>query len=77
MVLGIVSILGGVCCVVVGVPLAIGAVVTGILGISQVKDRPGQDRAMAIAGIVCGVLGIILPVVLFLSQFGFALYGSR
>jgi len=42
-----------------------------------VKERPGQDRAMAIAGIVCGVLGIILPIVLLLSQFGFALYGNR
>lgn len=70
MILGIASVAGAGCCFIFGVPLAIGGVATGFVGLSQVKDSPSEGRGMAIAGIACGAVGVVLPVLLFAVQFG-------
>ena len=70
MILGISSLVGAGCCAFLGVPLAIGGVITGFVGLSQVRDRPSQGRSMAIAGIACGSVGIVLAVLLFVVRIG-------
>ena len=59
MVLGIVSLLGGCCCGLLGLPCSIAAIVTGI--IAKVKNKPGAG--FAIAGIITGAVGIIVAIV--------------
>jgi hypothetical protein len=49
---------------VVMIILPLMALILGGIGISQVSNRPGAGgRGMAIAGIVCGVIGIIIELV--------------
>ena len=72
MILGIFSLVGAGCCAFLGVPLAIGGIITGIVGLNQVRDRPSQGRSMAIAGIACGSVGIVLAVLLVVVRFGFS-----
>ena len=63
LVLGIVSI---VLCwtIYFDAVLVILAVVFGFLGLGDAKKRNGHGRAMAIAGLVCGVVGAIAAIVL-------------
>ncbi len=58
-------------------PLAIAGVATGFVGLSQVRDRPSQGRGMAVAGIACGAVGLVLPFLLFLAQIGTVFFGGR
>lgn len=59
MIAGIVSIL--CCCFgVIGIVIAVAAVVLGIISIKKEEPKKG----MAIAGIVCGGVGLILAVVI-------------
>lgn len=79
MVLGIISIVATPCCSFVSLPLAIGAVATGIIALSQLKDAPQQQgRGQAIAGIACGAFSLVLFVgllILQVSVFTFNGYG--
>lgn len=70
MILGIASVAGSGCCFIVGWPLAVGGIATGFVGLSQVRDRPSEGRGMAIAGIACGAVGAVLPILLFVVQLG-------
>ena len=66
MIFGIISI-PLVCCVYVGLPLGIAAVVLGIVGINKANRGEADNKGMAIAGIACGavaaVSGLILLIV--------------
>ena len=62
LVCGIVSITLGCCCTFVGLPTSIAAIICGGMAMSQ--NKPG--RGMAIAGLVMGVIGIVLLVVSFI-----------
>lgn len=66
MVCGIVSLIG--CCGLwyVSIPLAIAAIVLGIVQI--VKN---ESRGMAIAGIVCGAAGLILSIIVIAGAVAF------
>lgn len=68
MILGICSLtIGLVCC---GPLFAIGGIVFSIIGLSQIKNDPTQTgRGMAIAGLITGILGLLLGVV-FMVIFG-------
>jgi hypothetical protein len=61
MILGILS-LPCCCCGFLGAPLALGAVVTGFVGLDRIQRDPQSWRggAMAIAGIATGGLGLVL-----------------
>jgi hypothetical protein len=57
LVCGLVSLPGYIFCI--GLPLAIVAVVLGIVAITQINKAPGEKgKEMAIAGIVIGALGL-------------------
>lgn len=52
---------------VLGLPLAIGAIVLGLAGLGDLKRRPGLGgRGLCIAGIVLGGLGLLLGAFFFL-----------
>jgi hypothetical protein len=58
LVCGLVSLPGYIFCI--GLPLALVAVVLGIVAITQVNKTPGEKgKEMAIAGIVIGALGLV------------------
>lgn len=58
--LGGVSLVVSFCCFVLGPPLGIAAVVTGIIGLTQLRAAPDQPgKALAVTGICLGVLAIL------------------
>jgi hypothetical protein len=61
MVLGILSI-PSCCCVFVGSPMAVAGLVLGIIAMGKVKASPQQFKGggMAIAGIVCASVALLL-----------------
>ena len=60
LVLGIIGIPAAGCTVVM-IILPLLALILGGIGISQVTNRPGASgKGMAIAGIICGVIGVII-----------------
>lgn len=65
LVLGLLSLPAACCCVLVSVPLSIGAIGLGIVGM---KSETG--KSLAIAGIVCGGLSLLLTVGTFFAGFG-------
>ncbi|GGN57891.1 hypothetical protein GCM10010112_11200 [Actinoplanes lobatus] len=62
MILGIVSI-PTVCCFYLGVPLALAAIVLGVLGKQKADQGRATNRGQAIAGIACGAAALALTVV--------------
>lgn len=72
---GITSIVLGFCCAIFGIPVGLVAATTGIIGLVQLRDQPGEGRGLAIAGIACGATAVIMAVVLFVVGFGSAVTG--
>ncbi|MGI9456034.1 MAG: DUF4190 domain-containing protein [Aeoliella sp.] len=70
MVLGIVSLVL-FCLWYVSVPCAIIAVVLGLVARGKVKDGTGGGGGMAMAGIVCGAIAILLVLLLFAGLLAF------
>ena len=69
MILGIVSIVSTPCCNFISLPLAVGAVATGIIALSQLKSNLHQQgKGQAIAGIACGGAALVLFVGLIILQ---------
>jgi hypothetical protein len=65
LVCGILSIPGGCCCSFLSVPLSIAAIVMGIIAMNKAKASPMTHggKNMAIAGLVCGGVGIVAIIV--------------
>ena len=76
MILGITGVASSLCCALLALPLAIGAMATGIIGLVQLQ--PGQQgRGQAIAGLACGAVGLVVPIALLVFQVGvFSLSGQ-
>ena len=70
MIIGIASI-PMVCCYL-GIPLGIGALVTGWLGKQKAAQGQADNNGQAIAGLICGAIGVVLGLlqIVFLG-FGF------
>ena len=68
MVLGILSI-PGCCCWFLGAPMAIAALVLGIVAFGKIRSNPQvfKGGGMAIAGIVCASVGLLLDLVAIFS----------
>jgi hypothetical protein len=68
MILGIVSI-PGCCCWFASGPMAVAALVLGIIGMNKIRSSPHEWKGggMAIAGIVCASIGLILSLVAIFS----------
>jgi hypothetical protein len=64
LVTGILSLPGAFCCMLVGIPLSLTAVVTGIISIVGMGNKPElEGKGLAIGGIACGAVGVVLLVV--------------
>ena len=64
MILGIAAIVGSIGCVVLGVPLSLAAIATGIIALTQQRGEPVvQNKGMAVAGICCGAAALVIPLV--------------
>lgn len=71
-VLGIVSLVAGIvaipsaCCWFLGWIPALVAIITGIVGLVQLKDHPGSDaKPFLIIGLVLGALSLLLLILVF------------
>lgn len=62
MVMGILSMPLMGCCFYFGLPLALAAIATGVISLRNQKASPEGtgSRAIAIAGIVCGGIGLVM-----------------
>ena len=70
LVLGILSIVSSCCCGavlplvgLVGVPLGIGAGITGFIALKKVKDGSGGGKGLAMTGMILGIVMTVLWVV--------------
>jgi hypothetical protein len=68
MILGIASI-PLVCCLYIGLPLGIGAVVVSYLGLNKVNQGLANTTGMALAGLICGGVGAVLGLLLLILRF--------
>ncbi|MQY26852.1 DUF4190 domain-containing protein [Nocardia aurantia] len=55
----VLSIVGLFCC-----PAGIAGIICGFTALNQIKERGGQGRGMALAGIIIGSIGIILTLII-------------
>lgn len=63
MILGIASI-PLVCCLYIGIPVGIAAVVTGYLARQKVAQGQASNAGQAKAGLICGAVGVVLGILL-------------
>lgn len=69
LVLGLLSIPLGF--IIVGGALGVIAVVLGLIGLSKARSLGGSGRGLAIGGIITGLIGIVIPVVIWIGLTGF------
>jgi hypothetical protein len=62
MILGIISI-PGICCAILGIVLGAAALVLGILGMKKAKAGEASNRGQALAGVICGSIGLGLSII--------------
>jgi hypothetical protein len=67
--LGIAAIVLDCCCAFAGPALGIAAIITGIIAMNKVKDGTGGGKGMALAGIICGAIGIVAGIGLLIFSF--------
>lgn len=65
MIFGIVGIPLGVCCWFGGLPLAVAGIVLGVLGMRKAAEGLATNRGMALAGVICGAVGVVLSIAAF------------
>lgn len=63
MILGIIAIPLGLCCGLFGSPFGIAAIVLGFLGKKKADEGQASNRGQAMAGIICGAVGIVLGII--------------
>ncbi|RQX16850.1 hypothetical protein DDE19_13620 [Micromonospora ureilytica] len=62
MILGIASI-PLACCAILGIPVGIGALVTGYLGRQKAAQGQASNAGQAKAGLICGAVGVALGII--------------
>jgi hypothetical protein len=63
MIMGILSITLGLCCY--SMPFSILGIVFSLVGLSQIKNNPGQQgRGMAITGLILSILSLLIAIAL-------------
>lgn len=66
LVAGILSFVPGCCCGLIGIPMALAAIGTGIA--AMVMPNQGAGKGMGIAGIACGAVYLLLTILAFILQ---------
>lgn len=62
MILGIVAI-PAACCAILGLLLGGAGIVLGLIGMRRVSEGRASNRGMAITGVICGAVAILLSIV--------------
>lgn len=72
LVLGISTIVTSWCCyfMAIAVPTGVLAIVFGSIGLQRANRGEANNRSMAMAGLVCGAIGLVLGVVMMLLLLG-------
>lgn len=67
LILGILSI--GLFCCYLGIPLGLGAIITGYLGINNANSDPARNggKGLAIGGIITGTVGLLIGLLLLVA----------
>jgi hypothetical protein len=68
MILGILSIPFALCYPLLGILLGIGGGVTGGLGFKKANEGQASNRGMALAGLICGAVGIVVGIVFWIAS---------
>ena len=63
LVTGIISLIPGCCCGLIGIPMALVAIGTGIAGIVMANSGKASGKGMAIAGVILGGLYVLVFIV--------------
>ncbi|HEX5541261.1 MAG TPA: hypothetical protein VFX60_06815 [Micromonospora sp.] len=66
MILGIVSIPFGLCCGLFTAPFALAGMVLGFLGLNKANQGQASNRGQALAGLICGGVGLVLGIIMFI-----------
>jgi hypothetical protein len=70
MIFGIISI-PLLCCLYIGLPVGIAAVVLGIIGINKANTGEADNKGMSIAGVACGGSAALLGLLWLVAVFAF------
>lgn len=62
LILGILSIVPGICCAILGIPLGIAAVILGFLGKQKADQGLASNRSQAQWGLILGAIGAVLSI---------------
>ncbi|MBR1654735.1 MAG: DUF4190 domain-containing protein [Clostridia bacterium] len=57
-------ILGIISLIIAGIPCGTAAVITGIIGLTKFDEEKENNKWMAIAGIILGVIGAVAAIIL-------------
>jgi hypothetical protein len=64
MIVGIVSIVLGICCGLFSLPASIAAIVLGVLGRNKVTKGEASNGGQAMAGIICGGVAVVIAIIM-------------
>jgi hypothetical protein len=72
---GLVSLPGMFCCSLFGIPISLAAIIMGLLAMSNIGKKPQElaGKGLAIGGIACGAVGLVLLGILMVIGFGGAI----
>lgn len=62
MITGILSIVFGLCCPLLGAPVGVVGIVLGVMGRGRVDQGLATNRGQAQAGLICGIIGTVIAV---------------
>jgi hypothetical protein len=69
LIFGVLSIPLGFCCGILSVPAGLAGIVLGILGIRKAAEGQASNRGMAVAGAICGGVGLVVTVLAVVANF--------
>jgi len=72
LVIGILAILGAFVGAIPGILLGLLAIVLGVLGLRRVKARRADNKGMALAGLITGIIGLVLGAIFLAAAIWFA-----
>lgn len=70
MIFGILSIALSICCALPGIGFGVAGLVLGIVGTKKVSDGVERGKGMALTGIICGSIGLVIAA--FVLAYGFS-----